>query len=123
MKEEIENWWKQAKRDLKSANNSLKSGDFYIASFLSQQAIEKGLKALYLKEKNHIKKIHNIVILAKELNLPINLIEDCDKINPVYIDTRYPHARELPFKGYRKERSKDDIMAAKRVLKWLKKKI
>lgn len=124
MRKEIKNWWEQAKRDLKSAHNSYNSNDFYIASFLSQQAIEKGLKALYLKKKNFVKKIHNIVTLAKELKLPINLIEDCDKVNPVYTDTRYPDAKVgLPSERYTKERSKEDIEIAERILKWLEEKI
>ena len=124
MREEVENWLKQAKRDLESANNSLNSNDFYVASFLCQQAIEKGLKALYLKKNNSVKKIHNIVVLAKELKLPANLIEDCDKVNPVYVDTRYPDAREgLPSEHYTEERSKEDIEIAGRILKWLEERI
>ena len=51
MAEEEMNWFKQAERDIKSAENSLISRDYYVASFLCEQAIEKALKALYLKKR------------------------------------------------------------------------
>ena len=51
MGKEVENWWKQAQRDLISANNSLNAKDFYLSAFMSQQAVEKALKAVLIKEK------------------------------------------------------------------------
>jgi len=124
MKEEIRRWLEQAERDFKSAKNNLNSADYYVASLLCQQSVEKALKAFYMKKFNNIKKIHNLVILAEELKLPKKLIEYCDKLNPIYIDTRYPDASgELPHEKYTRERSEDDIKTAEQVLKWLKKKI
>ena len=43
MREEIDNWWKQAEKDLSAAKNSPNSGDYEWASFQSNQAAEKGL--------------------------------------------------------------------------------
>ncbi len=124
MKEEVKRWWKLAERDFKSAKNNFNSGDYYVASLLCQQSVEKGLKALYLKKFKEIKKIHNLVILAKDLKLPKNLVDMCDKLNPVYIETRYPDVGgELPYKKYTRDKSQDDINVAEKILKWLKKKI
>jgi len=46
MRKEIDNWWKQAEADLRSAGNRIKSEDYYLAVFSCQQAVEKALKAL-----------------------------------------------------------------------------
>lgn len=48
MRKETENWWKQAEEDLDSAQKNLEIKKYYLVAFLSQQAVEKGLKALIL---------------------------------------------------------------------------
>lgn len=124
MKEEAKRWMKQAERDFKSAKNNFKSDDYYVASLLCQQSVEKALKSLYMKKFNKIKKIHNLVILSEELKLPKRLIGYCDVLNPIYIETRYPDAAgELPHKKYTKLNSKDDIKKAWEILKWIKKRL
>ena len=46
MKPEFDNWWRQAQYDLESAKLNLRKETAYICAFLSQQAVEKGFKAL-----------------------------------------------------------------------------
>ena len=124
MDEEVSRWLDQAEHDLKSSRNNLMNGDYYVASLLCQQAVEKGLKALYLKKFKKVKKIHNLVILAKDLGLPTNLVDKCDKLNPIYIDTRYPDASgDVPYKRYNKEKSEHDVKLSEDILKWIKKNI
>ena len=89
MRKEINNWWKQAERDLISAENSFNSGDFYVSAFMSQQVVEKALKALVLKEKKESIKTHNITKLGKLLNLPQNLLSKLASLESVYQETRY----------------------------------
>ncbi len=51
MREEARHWWEQAKHDLETAEY-LKAGErFDAASFYFQQAVEKGLKALYIASR------------------------------------------------------------------------
>ena len=125
MKEEVKRWWELAKRDFKSAQNNFNNANYYVASLFCQQSVQKkGLKAFYLKKFKEIKKIHNLLILAKDLKLPKRLIDKCDKLNPIYIETRYPGASgDLPHKKYTRDKSQEDIKNAEDVLKWLKKKI
>jgi len=124
MKEEVKRWWELAERDFKSAQNNFNNADYYVASLFCQQSVEKGLKAFYLKKFKEIKKIHNLLILAKDLKLPKGLIDKCDKLNPIYIETRYPGASgDLPHKKYTRDKSQEDIKNAEDILKWLKKKI
>jgi HEPN domain-containing protein len=48
MREEVSNWWKQALKNLESASKNLEINEYYVTAFLSQQATEKVLKALYI---------------------------------------------------------------------------
>ena len=124
MKQEVRRWLAQGTRDLVTAKNSIKSKDYYAASYWAQQSVEKILKAYYLKKFSKLKKVHNLVILAKELNLPTELTEKCDELNTIYIDTRYPDAiSSLPFTRYNLHKSQKDVRIAEEIVKWLKKNI
>ena len=48
MRKEVEEWWKQALKDLDSAEKNLNIEEFYLTAFLCQQSVEKALKALYI---------------------------------------------------------------------------
>ena len=89
-------WLEQAKRDMISSHNSLNSGDYYVSALLAQQAVEKALKFLYIKRKNELLRIHDLVKLAKEVKAPDNILKSCAEINPVYVEVRYPEGDELP---------------------------
>lgn len=68
MREEVSNWWKQAKRDFQTAKNCRNSGDYYASVFFCQQAIEKGLKSLYILRKGTSPgTTHSLIFLAKEV--------------------------------------------------------
>lgn len=75
MREEIENWWKQAKADLHSAEHMFDSEDYYFSAFACQQAVEKGPKALGLIKLKTIPIGHSLVYLAKQLKLPQNFLK------------------------------------------------
>ena len=51
LREEAKNWWIQAKNDPDAANKNLEMKLYYVAAFLSQQATETALKALYIAKK------------------------------------------------------------------------
>jgi len=122
--EEVKNWWRQAKRDLKTAKDNIDTKNYYASSFYSQQAVEKALKALYIRKFKKLLKVHDIVFLAEKLKLPDNLIEACDKLNPVYVESRYPDVSGiLPIYSYKKEDAIEDLKIAKKVLKWIKEKL
>lgn len=63
-------------------------------------------------------------MLARDLKLPQKLIDKCDKLNPIYIETRYPDASgDLPYEKYTEDKSQEDIKITENIFKWLKKKI
>lgn len=116
MREEINNWQEQAEKDLRAAKNSLSSGDYEWAGFQAHQATEKTLKALYIRKFNKLLKTHDLVLLARKVGSPQSIILLCSKINPSYLDTRYP---DIP-KSYSETEAKEIVDLAEEVIKWIK---
>lgn len=124
MKEEVERWFKLAKDDLNSARTNFDNEVYYVSVFLCQQSVEKALKAALLKKSGGIIKIHDLVILGKKIGLPEALLEKCDRLNGVYLDTRYGDVGgKLPSEKFNKALSSDFLNTAEEVLKWVKKNI
>lgn len=120
MREEINNWWKQAKRDLESANNSLKSGDYYVCAFLCQQTIEKGLKAVILYKKKEKPVGHSLIRLGKLASIPENFFSKLNLVSPQYFLSKYPDASEdVPYELYDEKIAKNFLNIAEEVLKWI----
>ena len=115
--EEIKVWFERAKKDFKAATNSLNSGDYEWTAFQAQQATEKSLKALYIKKHKNFIKIHDLVFLARKVNAPKEILVLCSKINPSYLDTRYPDLT----KSYNQEDAKEILNYAEKVLEWIEK--
>jgi HEPN domain-containing protein len=121
MREEILRWWKQAERDLKSAKSALKSADYYVSVFLCQQAAEKALKALVMKEKNEENiTSHSLIFLAKTAKLPKTYHTFLRELTPQYVLTRYPDASsELPYELYDKHIATEYLEKTEDILGWI----
>ena len=114
---EIKIWYSRAKKDLVAAKHSLESGDYEWAGYQVHQSVEKALKAVYIKKNNKLIKIHDLVLLARKINAPNEIIELCSKINPSFLDTRHPDSS----KNYTIEEAQDLINFAEEILKWTEK--
>ncbi len=124
MKPEVERWWKQAQADEESAQSTLATGKYYVAAFLCQQAVEKALKALYIQEKASLLKTHSISRLAKELELPPEILTKITLLEPIYQQTRYPDiAENIPSEEFEESDAQEALQTAKEVLEWIKKKL
>jgi len=123
MREEIENWWKQATKDLIAAKNSFNSGNYEWASFQANQVAEKALKALFLYKKKASVPTHNLLTLGKALNA--KKIEDSlRELNPDYTIARYPDAANAPpYEIYDKEKAKEKLKHAEKILEWTRKQL
>ncbi|MDI6806968.1 MAG: HEPN domain-containing protein [Candidatus Aenigmarchaeota archaeon] len=117
---EVEEWLKRAEKDLDDAKFSLEGKRFELASFLSQQAIEKALKTLYLKKFNKIKKIHDLVILGRSVNLPKKFIKECKEITAAYTYTRYP---EIPRVKNIESSARRFVKQAEVIISWIKRQL
>ena len=82
------------------------------------------MKALYIQEKNVLKKTHSISGLAKELSLPDALIAKIAELEPIYQRTRYPDiAQKIPAEDFEKADIENFINSASEVIEWIGKKM
>jgi len=96
MRKEVKEWWKQALKDLDSAEKNLNIGEFYLTAFLCQQSVEKSLKALYIhKLKESPGATHSLIFLGKEVGIPEGYYSTLRRLSPDFVITRYPDAAPL----------------------------
>jgi HEPN domain-containing protein len=91
-----ERWTEFTDRDLRGAQNLLKSEDYILACYHCQQAAEKALKAyifsiLKKPELDKTYRTHDLIKLAKfsELEIPENMLGLLYDLNPLNIEARY----------------------------------
>jgi HEPN domain-containing protein len=124
MREEVKNWFKQAEADLRSAQNSKKSFDFYMSVFASQQSVEKALKALCLHKLKEFPKGHSIIYFAQKTGVPEYMLSGIRDLNPEYLSTRYPDmAAGIPAELYDEIIAARHLKTAEQVVEWVKKQI
>lgn len=117
MQQEAKQWFEKAKKDIIAAEHSINSRDYEWSAFQSHQGTEKAPKALYIKKNSELIKTHDLILLAKKVMAPKNILSICSKINPAYLDTRYP---DIPEK-YNEVDAQEILDLAKEVIKWIEK--
>ena len=80
MKTEIDRWWSTANNDVEKAEILFRNGKYDGTTFFCQQAVEKGLKALQIKQKNRFEKIHDLVKLGEDVGLPEKFLRCCKEL-------------------------------------------
>ena len=99
------------------------SGRYVYTAFLCQQAIEKYLKALFIKKTSkEAPRTHNLVYLVGLLELELTdermgLLTD---LSSYYIEGRYPTYKQKVSKMLTKERAAFILSETEKVIKWLK---
>lgn len=124
----ITNWIKLAEYDFNTAKSMLTSKRYLYVAFTCQQAIEKLLKALYVKEKNETPPYtHNLLKLIE--NISISKIIEKDKkefieiLNSYYIQSRYTEELSNLSQTINNAASKNIYKKTKDLYLWLKKMI
>ena len=117
MNEETEIWWKQALRDLETADYLLDAERYDAVAFFAQQSVEKALKSMHIDRHGQLKKTHDLVLLARSLKLPQELIDFCKELSPAYVYTRYPDV--VPVQDI-EEVSKELLGYAKEIMEWIR---
>ena len=121
MKEEIEKWWKQTLNDVEVAHILFHNKKYDYGSFWCQQAAEKALKTLLLQHGHELIKTHDLVLLARKVTAPEDIIQLCKELTPVYIETRYPALGDEGFKEFTKKETEEDIQRMEKIVQWVKK--
>ncbi|MDI6884856.1 MAG: HEPN domain-containing protein [archaeon] len=114
-------WLDKADKDLERVEKRLANGDTEDATFHLQQAIEKYLKGYLLSKGWKFKPVHDLERLLDEVvqfDTNFEQFRDiCQRINPYYIEERYPFFFPQPDK----EEVKKSLIAAKELVKRIQK--
>ena len=116
----------QAEYDLHAAEKMFEAGVYPYTVFMCHLSIEKALKSLYLmKLKKEPPKIHDLLTLAKHVNLnaPEEITVFIRDLPSISIRARYPEDLKLTLKEYDKKKTKIVLEGSKKALKWLGKQL
>lgn len=118
----VQEWVAKADNDLKNAVVLLQEGGTVDAvCFHSQQAVEKYLKAFLVLHKLPVKKIHSLVVLAKQgAQKEVRLLDFMGKykiLEAYYIESRYPPDTRV----YTQDEGKEALDCAGEIINFIKK--
>lgn len=124
----IQVWIDIAEEDLSTSEWCVEGKKFLWAMVMCQQAIEKLLKAIYLKKTEEIPpKIHNLNKLAEYSNISDELSEEVksffDELLIYYFSSRYPDKSSLLKKELNEDKVVNSLNKTKEVFTWLKNKL
>ena len=120
MRPEAQFWWEEAEAELEGAPHLLESKDYHLCAFFCQQAVEKGLKALWIyQHKEMPPKTHDLTELASHLDAPGRFGTALLELNPLFATTRYPDAANgVPARMYNEEIARARLRDAEEVMAW-----
>jgi HEPN domain-containing protein len=116
-------WVDAGNYDLKTAEYLQESGRYVYTVFLRQQAMEKYLKALYIKKTSkEPPRTHNLAHLVSLLELEVTdgqlqLLAD---LTSYYIEGRYPTYKLKLSRAVAKRKASDVLIRTKETIKWLR---
>jgi HEPN domain-containing protein len=120
----IEYWLEGAEYDLEAGRSLLKIGKFPYALFFGHLAIEKTLKALFVKNrKKHAPYTHSLPFLAEKagLNLSEELMDKLAEFTEFNIEARYPGERKDFYAKCTKKFTNKKFLEIEEVYRWLRK--
>lgn len=114
----VSHWLQRAQDDVRWAQVSFKDEIYYGACFVSQQAIEKVLKAFLLQHNQKFPKIHDLPTLlqaaAKHDKTLLKFLDKVIAVNDYYTNARYPDLFE--FQHYSKAQAKEACVFAEEIV-------
>lgn len=124
----VQAWIEKAEDDLSFAKDALEDTKYYDhICYLSQQAVEKYLKAFLIKSKGRIEKrekIHDLPKLAnwcKKLGLDLNnYYNQLRTLTEFYMPAKYPDAS---FARFTKKDAQESLKAAEEIIEKIKEKL
>lgn len=122
IREEAIDWLEEAKVDLKRAERSLNDEDYSLSCYMSQQAIEKSLKALLISKKR-IRPPHtyDLTVLYEGVSDILSLSEEIEEklpeVSQYYVTSRYPNAGiTRPSKSFNRRQAERAIGVARYIV-------
>ena len=106
MRGEALDWFEEAKVDLDRARRALNDGDYSLSCYMSQQAVEKAMKAVIIGlRRERPPHLHDLTalyeLIREKVQLPASLVEVLPEVSQYYVTARYPNAGvSRPSKGF-----------------------
>jgi HEPN domain-containing protein len=123
----IKYWIKTSEDDLNSMESVFLAGRYDWALFIGHLALEKILKAIWVKnnESNIPTKTHNLLKISEEAHLSFNEEDKLflNRVTNFQLETRYPDYRSDFYKLCTKEFAEENIKSIKGLYKCIKEKI
>lgn len=128
MARRVDDWLRQADKDIRHAKNARDDGDFEWACFAAQQAAEKALKALYQHLGGDFFG-HSVLKMMKDLPRDVkpekNFYKMAAELDKLYIPTRYPNGFDwgAPMDYFEQDDAEQAIRYAQEIIGYAKSKI
>jgi len=121
----INNWLSLAEYDLATAKALLQTRRYLYVAFMCQQAIEKILKACYVKHHAATPPYtHNLLRLLAELpwkaDMDARMIEFVETLNSYYIESRYTEDIEELAKLMTQDKASLVLTSTQELFEWIK---
>ncbi len=97
MRGEVSDWLEEAKVDLNRARRALDDGDYSLSCYMSQQTVEKALKAVMIGlKRERPPHFHDLSALYEGIrdlvSVPNAVVEALPEVSQYYVTARYPNA-------------------------------
>lgn len=115
-------WIERAKYDLDTATAMFDSGRYLYVVFCCQQAIEKTLKAIIVKNSGEFPpKIHNLPRLAELAGIVMEpqYISFIGELSGYYVQTRYPEEIEMLSRDMDMDTAREIVIKTQETMQWL----
>lgn len=120
---QVNYWCNLALYDLETAQAMLDAKRYLYVGFMCHQAVEKVLKAIYVKKRNEVPpRIHNLARLLKLADLdeiPPSQLEVIHKLSPLNIAGRYPDEELNIHDDLTPEYSREILSSTRGLYEWL----
>ncbi|MGK0209105.1 MAG: HEPN domain-containing protein [Patescibacteria group bacterium] len=110
-------WIQKAESDIHKVEVLIKAKEYDGALFFSQQAAEKALNAVHIKQGKGLLKTHELASLARKVKAPQNIVKLGKFLTPHESEARYPDKEGILFT---KEAAEEALGEAKEIVSWCK---
>jgi HEPN domain-containing protein len=122
----IDYWVRSAEYDLEVSESLYEKSRFHYSLFFGHLAIEKILKAIFVKEKSiHAPFSHSLTYLVEKAGIEIqpDRLEKLADFMDFYIEGRYPGDLDDIFRKYNSTLTREKREDVKEMFEWLRKKL
>ena len=123
VKKTISYWLDGSEYDMGVADAMYSTGKYPYSLFMGHLAIEKLLKAIFVKQRNeHAPFTHSLPFLADKLqtDFPKEIILKMREFMEFYLETRYPDSNKFFYEKCTKTYTEQKLREIKEVYLWLK---